>query len=448
MSLTDEEFRTKLEKHFSLYRINLRSPLVSPIIPNHWYRVDLLLVNELGLFRRADIEPDGQVIVTCDLFTPNHKESITPFQTQDRDWEIEIRSCHAFSEGRLSKERMPVPGFVQSGKGAFEYRVRSKHHSKQGQQKRFIHIKASKLVQFPKGDKTTHNEDMILPLVVGPIEIISDTTTSSDFDKEEKSSITNLPLELWDPNEIKDMIHDGYRVFSVATSSSSCDPPLNNIAIHEMWDSGIPGKIWDSALVMLDFIKNMIKLRPDYIQGKHTLDLSAGTGLLGFYVAASMIESSSKQGQITITELGDAVDLINKNGKINNFLLLSNQQLQTKSLLWGNRKEAEACGKADLILASDVLYESQFFEDLVKTFVDLSTSETRIYIGYKRRGFDEAEEQRFWSLCSHYFDVKLLDYEDKKDEDHILVPQLILKETNVQLYRLLPRTKLSSLSPF
>ena len=66
-TISDEEFRTKLESHFSLYRINLRSPVAAQVKPGHWYRVDLLLVNELGLFRRADIEPDGQVEVTCDL---------------------------------------------------------------------------------------------------------------------------------------------------------------------------------------------------------------------------------------------------------------------------------------------------------------------------------------------------------------------------------------------
>lgn len=148
-----------------------------------------------------------------------------------------------------------------------------------------------------------------------------------------------------------------------------------------------------------------------------------------------------KQGKITITELDEAVDLIDKNILINNFLNASSNksllQLQTRQLLWGNTEEAQHCGKADLIIASDVLYEAQFFEDLVKTFVDLSTNTTRIYIGYKRRGFDENEERRFWSLCSKHFEVKLLTYKGTADEDDVLVPAMTL-ETGVQLYRLLP----------
>jgi predicted nicotinamide N-methyase len=148
--------------------------------------------------------------------------------------------------------------------------------------------------------------------------------------------------------------------------------------------------------------------------------------------------STIKGGKITITELDEAVDLIDKNILINNYLNTNSQcELTTKSLLWGNEQQAKACGKANLIIASDVLYEAQFFEDLVKAFVDLSHKETLIYIGYKRRGFDEKEETRFWDLCSRHFHVKLLTYNGKEDKDDVLVPHITL-ETGVKLYRLTP----------
>lgn len=255
MSMTDEEFRAKLEKHFSLYRINLRTPIASKVAPNHWYRVDILLVNELGLFRRADIEPNGQVIISCDLNVPE-TQGMTPFY-QDNDWTLDIRPAPSFGEGRLSEEPLPVPGFSSSGKGTFEYCIRSKHdHPKGGQ--RYLHIKPSQLINFPQN--TNENLNVILPLVIGPIDIIPDLQNQKD---------THLPLELWKDQNM-DMVYDGYRLFS-----TSIEPPVN-IAIHEMWDSGIPGKIWDSALVMLDVMKKMIEIHPEYIEGKHTLDLSAG----------------------------------------------------------------------------------------------------------------------------------------------------------------------------
>ncbi|CAO3608603.1 unnamed protein product [Mucor hiemalis] len=381
MSLTDEEFRVKLEKHFSLYRINLRLPIASQVAP---------------------------------------EQCITPFSLDDDDWEIEIRAAPAFNEGKLSSQPQPAPGFHASGKGTFEYRVRPKHNeSKRG--KKFLHITPKQLIQFPR--HTAKNVDIILPLVIGPIEIIPDLNHEND---------THLPLELW-KHQTEAMVYEGYRSFS-----TSLRPPVN-IAIHEMWDSGIPGKIWDSALVMLDVMKNIIQHHPEYIDAKHTIDLSAGTGLLGLYIASIMASPNSniKRGKITITELDEAVDLIDKNILINHYLTTRNPQcqLQTRSLLWGNSEQAEACGKADLIIASDVLYEAQFFEDLVKAFVDLSHKDTRIYIGYKRRGFDEAEEQRFWSLCRVNFDITLLKYEGKDDTDDVLVPPMTL-ETGVQLYRL------------
>lgn len=254
MSMTDEEFRAKLEKHFSLYRINLRTPIASRVGPNQWYRVDILLVNELGLFRRADIEPNGQVTVSCDLNVPQ-PQGMTPL-FEDNDWSLDIRPAPSFSEGQLSDKASLVPGFCSSGKGAFEYRIRSKHEQPKAGQ-RYLHIKPTQLVNFPQNANASLQ--VILPLVIGPIDIVPDL----------KQNDTHLPLELW-KNQDMAMVYDGYRLFS-----TSIQPPVN-IAIHEMWDSGIPGKIWDSALVMLDVMKNLIKIHPEYIDGKHTLDLSAG----------------------------------------------------------------------------------------------------------------------------------------------------------------------------
>ncbi|RCH81843.1 Methyltransferase-like protein 21A, partial [Rhizopus stolonifer] len=412
-SITDQEFCAKLEKHFSLYRINLRSPLASKIAPHHWYRIDLLLVNELGLFRRADIEPDGQVEIACDLYTPS-SESITPFK-DDADWQLIIRPACVFSEGQLSTHPLPVPGFVGSGKGTFEFCIQPKHDINQDQTySRFLHIRPKHLVEFPKlGRVDNKSLESILPLVVGPIQIMPQLKPENK---------TSLPLELWQHQDQSSMVYEGYRVFP-----TSVDPPVN-IAIHEMWDTGIPGKIWDSALVMLDFIKKMLDLHPQYIHQKHTLDLSAGTGLLGLYVASMILsptKSTLQQGSITITELDEAVDLIDKNVVINQFLDNHKQvKLQTRNLLWGNQEQAKECGKADLIIASDVLYEAQFFHDLVKTFVDLSTQNTRIYIGYKRRGLTEQEEDYFWSLCQEHFDITLLKYEGN-DTDDALIDSII-----------------------
>lgn len=108
-------------------------------------------------------------------------------------------------------------------------------------------------------------------------------------------------------------------------------------------------------------------------------------------------------------------------------------KIKIKPLLWGDEIQSAAVGKADVIVASDVLYESEFFTDLAKTLEDLSTRDTSIYIGYKRRGLDQDEEERFWSLCrDHNLSITLLNTSDPS-----MLPD-IAKITNVQIYRLTP----------
>ncbi|KAI8968249.1 putative methyltransferase-domain-containing protein [Mycotypha africana] len=426
MSITDEEFRAKLEKHFTFYRINLRSPLLSNITYDQWYRVDILLVNELGLFRRKDIEPNGQVEIDCHLYC----RSDTGTMSLCKDSKVAVRPTRPFVQGQLDAHKASVAGFERSGKGAFEYCISSSPGlacTPGTHQQLYLYIYVKQSVHF-----TTSNN--ILPLMIGPIHLSSRNGTGANSTTISSETLnppydTTLPLELL-PNVPQDhMVYDGYRLFSPT--------PENHVVIHEMWDTGIPGKIWDSALVMLDFIKLMIEHHPDYIQDKHVVDLSAGTGLLGLYTAFS----DAKPHKVTITELEEAIDLINKN-TVANYPPESQPPtvVEVKTLLWGNEKEAAACGKADLILASDVLYEAQFFKDLVEALADLSHDKTRIYIGYKRRGLTVQEEEEFWGLCNdHGFTVDLLKLKsgDGSDNevDDVLVPT-ITRETGVQIYRL------------
>ncbi|KAL0084518.1 putative methyltransferase-domain-containing protein [Phycomyces blakesleeanus] len=466
--LTDEEFRQKLEAHFALYRLNLRSPLITNITVNQWYRADLLLVNEVGLFRRADIEPDGIVEIGCEILQSRHSK-MAPLEA-DPEWKIEIRPAHTWNKrtNTLLNQFDEIPGFQASGRGALEYRlVKAQTKTKalegsgegsgakvtsnldnavQSQKPRhYLRFYPTKLDKFPQqNDKNPDPMDIILPLVVGPLYVednsnnnnLSRKDTSSSLPSSSPSVNTYAPPELWP--DTTEMVYDTYRMFNTK----------NNVVIHESWDSGIPGKIWDSALVMLDVLKKMAAVKPEYLSSKHIVDLSAGTGLLGLYLASLMTKESDSQvkcGKITITELDEALALIDKNVDLNQYLVpdqpndissaTTTIRLATKPLLWGNLEQAAECGKADVILASDVLYESEFFEDLVKTFVDLSTSETRIYIGYKRRGFEAADERRFWALCGEHFDVSFLTADNSQDTDSCLVPFSALA-TGVQLYRL------------
>lgn len=124
-------------------------------------------------------------------------------------------------------------------------------------------------------------------------------------------------------------------------------------------------------------------------------------------------------------------------GKMNmyNKIIIIIKLLTTINIIIGDSKQAQGCGKADIILASDVLYESEFFEDLVKTFVDLCNNDGKIYIGYKRRGLEHYEEERFWNLCKQHFNIILLNDPSTNDEDKDIVPPLAF-DSGVQIYKL------------
>ncbi|KAI8147092.1 putative methyltransferase-domain-containing protein [Fennellomyces sp. T-0311] len=293
---------------------------------------------------------------------------------------LDTKTCRPLQE----VETRPLEGtanFDGSGKGGLEYRV-----LEPSLKEFYLHLSVDRVEECG----LSHH---ILPLVIGPVRIVQ---------RQELSHPTNAPIEMWPDNT--PMVHTMYRSFS-------------HTIVQESWDAGIPGKIWDSAVVMLEFLNNMT------LKDVHVVDLSAGTGLLGFHV-----NNRIEKGRVTITELDEALDLIRHNAALNH------QQPSIRPLLWGDKTQAAACGKADIIVASDVLYEAEFFDDLVNALDDLSTSSTRIYIGYKRRGLDSAEEERFWKTCTgHGFSISLLSNPD--DPEHKLVPELA-QQTGVHIYRL------------
>ncbi|CAO3590438.1 unnamed protein product [Absidia cylindrospora] len=422
IGLTDEEFRAKLENHFAMYRMNLRSPLVQQVSIDEWYRAEVFLVNEIGLFKRADIEPDGRVDLGCELLVPASADSLTPLK-QDTTCDLTVRPS-------------TWPGADEPHYRTLEWLVswlaekdllNTRLHRNTITDRTTNHVEKFPQQQQQQQTHSSQLDDWILPLVVGPIELLDDAPGANL-----NGGATNASIERWPTTTA--MVHSSYRLFSTVGDLVGND--TNNVAIHESWESGIPGKIWDSALVMLQMLERMVQYKPDYLTGKHVLDLSAGTGLIGLSVA-----KDAQPSMVTITELGEATDLIKSNVSLNSYLT-SKCPVVVQDLFWGDEKQASICGKADLILASDVLYESEFFEDLVKSFIQLcnnndSGTPGKIYIGYKRRGFDLEEETRFWTLCrQHHFDITLLN-DHPSDEDACLVPPLATK-SGVQLYRLTP----------
>ncbi len=70
---------------------------------------------------------------------------------------------------------------------------------------------------------------------------------------------------------------------------------------------GIAGKIWDSSVVLIDFLSR----HPEFIKGKRCIELGSGTGLVG--IAGFLLGVLS----IDLTDLEEAMPLLRTNIKLN-----------------------------------------------------------------------------------------------------------------------------------
>lgn len=155
-----------------------------------------------------------------------------------------------------------------------------------------------------------------------------------------------------------------------------------------------------------------------------TLTLGSRTGCVGLLVGFLCRHlNPGYKTRITLTDLPDALDLINQNHKLN---LGSNgdKNIRIEKLAWGNAKDAKRVlkggGPADIIVASDVLYDPEYFALLVHSLRWLSTpGKTVIYLGYKRRGLKEEEEKTFFDMINASFHMTVVQDNPNTNDDPV-----------------------------
>jgi hypothetical protein len=216
----------------------------------------------------------------------------------------------------------------------------------------------------------------LVPLAIGPIHIVNCETYSNScvhhlppngFIPAENNVVTIQSIPLCDslsrkksPWSIDDCLVDNYRGFDL--------PGGKYLIIKELWDAGIPGKVWDSAFIMVQMIEDKIRKHRNLFFGKRILDLSTGTGFVGLYLAALLSTmQSDKSGEktnslktnIILTDLDYALKLVRGNLALNKHVLDSNSKVtvDVDSLRWGDLTKAKKFGVLDYVLASDVVYE-------------------------------------------------------------------------------------------
>lgn len=238
--------------------------------------------------------------------------------------------------------------------------------------------------------------------------------------------------------------------------------PMNTcrlLLLEENRNNVPQGRIWDSALELAKFFsaivaKRILESQPPLLARKRTLDLSAGTGLVGLYLAGlaqmellaegestssrlirTHSDSSTSSGSspltalpvslpcsfastssmslirdgrasspeddcttVILTDVKDALTLINTNVQANQLRVAPDITIEAKDLRWSkvNVKELNL-EPLDTVVASDVIYEPEHFDSLLETLVELCTpGRTQVFIGYKPRGLDPEVEARFF----------------------------------------------------
>ncbi|PKC75674.1 hypothetical protein RhiirA1_407444, partial [Rhizophagus irregularis] len=214
------------------------------------------------------------------------------------------------------------------------------------------------------------------------------------------------------PWSIDDCLVDNYRGFELSDGKY--------LIIKELWDAGIPGKVWDSAFIVVQMIEEKIRRNRNLFSGKRILDLSTGTGFVGLYLAArlSTIQSDKSSEKtdnlktnIILTDLDYALKLVRGNLELNKHILdfSSKVTVDVDSLRWGDLTKAENFGVLDYVFASDVVYEPDLFDSLVQTLISVCTPGcTKIYLGYKKRGLTKEEETRFFDELGNKFQISVV----------------------------------------
>ncbi|KAJ3023425.1 UNVERIFIED_CONTAM: hypothetical protein HDU68_008614 [Siphonaria sp. JEL0065] len=222
----------------------------------------------------------------------------------------------------------------------------------------------------------------VVPLLTGPILVLDDISGTPDPDELIAADIIRpLPMKS-----------------SIDTAATEY------ILTYEESDSGIHGRLWDSAVVLCGalpgLLANLGREDTGHVTPLKVLDLGCGVGTVGLMIA------SLTKCHVVLGDLPECLSLPQKNLVANTAVIKSKQStVRVASLPWGHIPILQHLGKFDVIVAADVVYEVEFFDDLITTLDHLSAEngKTEIWLVYKRRGLSMAEESGFFARMDELF---------------------------------------------
>ncbi|WFC96135.1 hypothetical protein MBRA1_002791 [Malassezia brasiliensis] len=192
---------------------------------------------------------------------------------------------------------------------------------------------------------------------------------------------------------------------------------------------GIAGRIWESAFLLRRYVDRdapWIFDPPCTLHGTDApltvLELGAGVGTAGLALAQALHDPSTPH-TVILTDLPDVVPLLQRNART---AQAHGQDVRVCALPWGDARAATAAVRAaprplTHILCSDLVYFPELLAPLLRTLLDLTSTEhpIEVVIGYRIRSL--TKEQPFWAALGSWFDFRAV-YCAPKSRPDVWVP--------------------------
>ncbi|KAM9828881.1 protein N-lysine methyltransferase METTL21A [Syngnathus typhle] len=184
-------------------------------------------------------------------------------------------------------------------------------------------------------------------------------------------------------------------------SSSRFHFASHEINIAQDWRKlGVAAVVWDAAVVLCMYLE----LGHVDLKGKVSIELGAGTGLVG--IVAALLGA-----KVTVTDRKCALDFLSSNVK-SNLPPDLRESVVVSELSWGEGLARFPAGGFDLILGADIVYLEDTFVPLIETLEHLCADSTVVLLACRIRYERDSD---FLNMLKERFTVEEVHYDNDKD---------------------------------
>lgn len=155
----------------------------------------------------------------------------------------------------------------------------------------------------------------------------------------------------------------------------------------------VAGVLWDSC----DGLARYIIRRRQEFSGKRVVELGAGCGLAG------LVAASIGARQVILTDIVQVLEHLKVNVRANHDETLNDvTKVMVLPCTWGVEDQVEKVGKADIIIASDVVYSESTYVVLLWTMLEIVERRGVVILAHEHRN---EYDVHFFHLAARYFVV-------------------------------------------